>query len=93
MTLDPPSRLYDAACEILLAAQELTAASRLAGSGAGAAATLGALGEALAELADASVAIGPEALTEALDAARDACEAARAGAAHAAFSGPVGPAG
>ncbi len=100
----PAHELYDAGCELLAAAQALTASGRRQGCGEAIPATLGCLGATLDELTATSDALAGETrrsrtlsdmtatatmqaldhLTEALAAARDACEGARSKAAVAA---------
>lgn len=60
MPRDRGAELYDAACEVLAAAQRLAAAARTQGVGPAIPATLGCLGESLAELARSSEALAEE---------------------------------
>ena len=101
MQRHPAHELYDGGCDVLAAAQTLTTAARRQGYGDAIPATLGCLGAALDELAATSDVLAAEMrgspaamqtldrLTDALTAARDACDTARSKAAARAWSQSV----
>jgi hypothetical protein len=60
MPSDPAHQLYDSACELLAAAQELRAAACRPGSEQAITATLGCMGAAVEELGIATAAFGDE---------------------------------
>jgi hypothetical protein len=57
MPTDPATRLYDCACDVLLAVQDLTAAAHQRDVASAVPATLGCLSEALAEMSRSSAAM------------------------------------
>lgn len=81
MPLTPGLRLYDSACDLLLAAQTVRSSAQEPDCEETIAATLACLGAALDELERATAELDIHSLAETLRTAREQCETARAGCA------------